>query len=66
MLKRFIVINGKSWNSSSYWRLWLLVEKKHLLWGKGKKRTVNARRLVLGNQPHISRRISTDKFMQKL
>lgn len=34
MLKRFIAVNGKSWNPSSHWRLWLLVEQKHLLWGE--------------------------------
>lgn len=60
MLKRFIAVNGKSWNSSSHWRLWLLVEQKHLLWGEGWRRT------VLGNQPRADKGISIDILMQKI
>lgn len=60
MLKRFIAVNGKSWKPSSRWRLWLLVEQKHLLWGKGWRRT------VLGNQPRADKGISIDILMQKI
>lgn len=60
MLKMFIAVNGKSWNSSPHWRLWLVVEKKHLPWGKGWRRT------VLGNQPRADKGISIDILMQKI